>query len=569
MSHAPFDSAFAHSVIHAKYMKQHGETHWFQTADRAVDFPITALEQRTGLDLSASREQLRRLTRDRWFVPGGRYLANCGRDFHQTQNCLLLSCEDTREGWAHTGWKAKMALMTGAGIGIYWGKLRPSGSRVKRTGGVASGPVPEMIATNENGRSAVQGGDRRAAIWAGLPWDHPDCETQFITAKDWPDYIKEAKRKNALGEGPDVPAPLDMTNISVCLDDEFFAAYDDNTHPKHELAHAVYWKTVDQMTQTGEPGFSIDIGEQSDEKLRNACTEIVSADDSDICNLGGLVLPRFESVQGFEDAVRVGVQYLTAGTVYSLVPYTAEQSPDGQGVDAVREKNRRLGLDLIGVHEFLLRKGVGYGTDEAFEVLEPYMKVYDRALEFAVDFQDECKLSHSVAATSGAPAGTRSIGAETTSSHQAIEAAAYRRDVITSKAYETDARETHYVIAPTIAKLLREGVISEHDTIEDQVSLSEDYERILRQQAYGQRHTDQAISMTINLPHVMRDPGERRQFGETLYKYLPQLRGITVYPDGAIEGQPITPVPLSEAVAANNVVVEEDEDKCAGGSCGL
>src|SRR5690606_14590369 len=113
------------------------------------------------------------------------------------------------------------------------------------------------------------------------------------------------------------PAPLDMTNISVCLDDEFFEAYGDSTHPKHDLAHRVYHKTVDKMVTTGEPGFSVDLGEQSNEKLRNACTEIVSEDDSDVCNLGGIVISRFDNPREFGEAVRYGTLFLTAGTCYS------------------------------------------------------------------------------------------------------------------------------------------------------------------------------------------------------------------------------------------------------------
>src|SRR5690606_33845205 len=141
-------------------------------------------------------------------------------------------------------------------------------------------------------------------------------------------------------------------------------------------------------------------------KLRNACTEIVSEDDSDVCNLGGIVISRFDNPREFGEAVRYGTLFLTAGTCYSDLPYDK--------VAEVREKNRRLGLDLIGVHEFLLKRGLGYGTDEAFEALAPYMVEYDRALEYAHDWQNELGLSLSVAATSGAPTGTRGIIAETT-----------------------------------------------------------------------------------------------------------------------------------------------------------
>lgn len=79
------------------------------------------------------------------------------------------------------------------------------------------------------------------------------------------------------------------------------------------------------MLKHGEPGFSIDTGNKSDEVLRNACTEITSADDSDVCNLASLVLPRFDSPEEFGKAVKTMVIFLTAGSVYSSHPVRQDQ----------------------------------------------------------------------------------------------------------------------------------------------------------------------------------------------------------------------------------------------------
>jgi ribonucleoside-diphosphate reductase alpha chain len=174
-----------------------------------------------------------------------------------------------------------------------------------------------------------------------------------------------------------------------------------------------------------------------------------------------------------------------------------------------------------------------------------------------------------VAATSGAPTGTRGIGAESTTGWEPVTAAASKRAVITSRAHERDERTVSYVVDPTIARLVRQGYLGHGEPVEDAYSLAEDYERRFRMQAYAQENTDQAISMTINLPHVMTAEHEVRAFGDTLMKYLPRLRGITVYPNGAIAGQQITPVPLEEALAANAITVAETEDKCVGGVCGI
>ena len=91
----------------------------------------------------------------------------------------------------------------------------------------------------------------------------------------------------------------------------------------------------------------------------------------------------------------------------------------------------------------------------------------------------------------------------------------------------------------------------------------------LAQQAFLQDYTDHAISSTINLAGVIDDPREVADFGKTLYKYLPRLRGMTVYPDGARAGQPRTPVDLEWAIENEGVRYEVDEETCVGGACGV
>ena len=137
--------------------------------------------------------------------------------------------------------------------------LRPSGSPLKRSGGTSSGVLPAMKITNEIGRGVMSGGKRRSAIWAGLIWSHPDI-VEFIDAKNWSHEVRKIKEKDY-----DFPATLDMTNISVILDRAFFDAYDDGDGKAHEI----YWKVIERMCKTGEPGFSVNY-DNPRESLRNA-----------------------------------------------------------------------------------------------------------------------------------------------------------------------------------------------------------------------------------------------------------------------------------------------------------
>src|SRR5205814_7677836 len=112
----------------------------------------------------------------RKFLPGGRYLYAAGRPIPQTNNCMLMKPEDSRESWGHTLNKAMQALSTGGGIGIEYSSLRERGALLKRFGGEASGPVPLAMMVNEISRYVMAGARRRSALWAGLNWQHPDIQ---------------------------------------------------------------------------------------------------------------------------------------------------------------------------------------------------------------------------------------------------------------------------------------------------------------------------------------------------------------------------------------------------------
>jgi ribonucleoside-diphosphate reductase alpha chain len=277
--------------------------------------------------------------------------------------------------------------------------------------------------------------------------------------------------------------------------------------------------------------------------------------------LGSLVLPRFSTPEQFESAVRDAVLFLTAGSVYSDVPYPQ--------VAEVREKNRRLGLGIMGVHEFCMRHGVKYGSPESFEVLEPYMKAYARALEFANEWQHIADISLSVGATAIAPNGTNGIVGETTPSSDSLFSAAEVREVKIARPGVKDEWERHVVIDPVAKRLVEQHGVKPED-IEDAAILSMFPERRLGMTAFLQGYTDHAISGTVNLPAPITDKVGLKVMGDTLMEFLPRMRGITFYPDGARAGQPRTPVALDWALKQGNVVLDSEIEVCGlNGACGV
>lgn len=357
MSKSEFKTQFGENVFRLKYAQGPADT-WAKLADRLVeDVCGTRFGTLSPLMSLGDRKQLAEYIRTFKFIPGGRYLYYAGRPYKAYNNCYLLRAEeDTREEWSALTWRAMSCLMTGGGIGADYSLLRPAGKALGRTGGTASGPIPLMYAINEIGRNVMQGGSRRSAIYASLNWEHEDIYS-FLSAKNWSPAIRQLKEQDF-----NFPGALDMTNISVNYDDAALIG---------DLANnAIFKQNCLQAMMTGEPGFSFNFGDKQNETLRNACTEVTSEDDSDVCNLGSVNLGNIETLEEFRDVVSIASKFLVCGTLRADLPY--------EKVYKVREQNRRLGLGLMGIHEWLLKRSKKYEVDNEFK---EWLKIYESESE--------------------------------------------------------------------------------------------------------------------------------------------------------------------------------------------
>ena len=541
-----FKNSFSENIFRNKYAQGPNDT-WDALADRLVE---DVCGSRWGKDKpimsQTDRDSLAQYIKEMKFVPGGRYLWYAGRGNSYFNNCFLLRAEeDTREEWANLTQRAVSCLMTGGGIGIDYSILRPSGKPLTRTGGLSSGPIPLMQMINEVGRGVMQGGSRRSAIYASLNWLHEDIPT-FLTAKNWSDEIKALKDKDF-----NAAAPLDMTNISVNYDDKWLYNADRaNLH--------TFVENCRQAMMTGEPGFSFNFGDKQNETLRNACTEVTSEDDSDVCNLGSINLSNIQNIEEFKHIVELGSKFLVCGTLRADLPYDK--------VYKVREKNRRLGLGLMGIHAWLLQRGQGY---EVTPELHEWLKVYKNESERSAN--EHCErlfISKPVAYRAIAPTGSIGILAGTTTGIEPLFAVAYRRRYLT----DGTKWKYEYVIDTTADQLIKEYGL-DPNKIETAYGLSHDYEKRLKFQADIQDYVDMSISSTINLSSWGSKGNNEdcvKSFAETLSRYAPRLRGFTCYPDGSRGGQPLTEVPYEEALRHKGIVYEENIDRaCVSGVCGI
>lgn len=275
-------------------------------------------------------------------------------------------------------------------------------------------------------------------------------------------------------------------------------------------------------------------------------------------NLGSINLSNIKNLEEFKSVCELGAKFLICGSLRADLPY--------EKVYQVREKNRRIGLGLMGIHAWLLQRGYRY---EVVPELKQWMEVYKNESERAANEHcDRLFINKPVAYRAIAPTGTIGILAGTTTGIEPLFAVAYKRRFLTNG----DQWKYEYVIDSTASILIEQYGI-DPNTIETAYGLSKDYERRIKFQADIQDYVDMSISSTINLPpwgSKGNNDDSVERFASTLAGYAGRLRGFTCYPDGSRGGQPLTEIPYEEALKHKGVTYDENIDKaCTNGVCGI
>lgn len=534
-----FSNKFAHDIFLQKY-SMNGQETWSDTCKRVVENVcgqlLTTEEKEDILTMMVNRE----------FIPGGRYLYSSGRPFHQVNNCFLFRAYDSREEWAELMHDVTASLMTGGGIGVNYSNLRPKGALIKKTGGFSTGPLALIHMVNEAGRHIMQGGQRRSAIYASLGWNHDDIK-EFISIKNYSDQLKAIKETDF-----NFPAPMELTNISVDYDTDFFIAMEDKKHDLHKHAKEVWALNCRQAFSTAEPGMAFNFLKDN-ENLRNACTEVTSEDDGDKCNLGTVWMNNITDKERFREVVKLSTLFLLCGGIYSDIPL--------EKIKEVGLKNNRIGLGLGGMHEWLMVRGYQY---QVTPELHKWLSIYEQESDGAA-YIGAKRLGVSIpkGKRAIAPTGTIGILAESTTGIEPLFCKAYKRRYLKEEVWKYQ-----YVVDGTVKRLVDKDI--DVTSVQDSYDIS--FKDRVKFQADVQNYVDMAISSTCNLPSWGSEENNEetlKKNSKMLLKYAKRLRGFTCYPDGARGGQPLTRVDLDEAMKQEGTVFEEKEHECVGGVCGV
>lgn len=576
----------AKEIFDDRYTLYKGET-WKQASKRLSDHVAKAEEENIRADIS--REFYDVISTNQ-FMPGGRIWYGSGRERAQLLNCFVIPTQDSREGWGKTISDVIVISGMGGGVGINVSPIRPRGSQINGTGGIATGAVSLMQMINNVGDVIVGGGGRRMALMLDLNINHPDL-MEFLDKKLDKHELNNANVSVVLNTDPNefVKAVKEDGYITQTFNNEYYADIP---------AKEIWKKIVDNAWNSGEPGVLNGYLANSESNISyykplvstNPCGEIW-LEEYGCCDLGALVLPRFVDSFGtfdwnsFHHAVRVAVRFLD--NVLTVNEYPLPEIKENC------ENVRRIGLGIMGLHTALIQMGIRYSSDEGKEFMNRLMETlkeeaYEASIDLAIEkgafpayderFIDSnfikrsipAKISERIAAhgirncalLTIAPTGTTGMVCDVSTGIEPLFAAAYWR-----RFYRPTDDGSRFLDKELVVNPL-------WDEVEDKTLLEGAYDVSPRDhfemQKIAQAHIDNATSKTINLPADY--PVDA--LGDLWLEYLPYLKGTTFYRAGSRGEEPLEAIPLDEAkrlvalnAHTNGTAIEENLMDCVGDTC--
>jgi ribonucleoside-diphosphate reductase alpha chain len=556
---------------------------------RRVAREVARVEARYGgKESELVEEEFYRMMADLDFLPNSPTLMNAGTRLGQLSACFVLPVEDSMESIFETLKNMALVHQSGGGTGFSFSRLRPEGDIVSSTKCASSGPLSFMKVYDMATDVVKQGGRRRGANMGVLRVDHPDVMA-FITAKKNPKVFRNF-------------------NLSVAITDEFMRRADKgreyslvNPRDGSQLgklnAKDVFRLIVTMAWNSGDPGliFIDEVNRHNPTpelgkiESTNPCGEQpLLANES--CNLGSINLARFVvgdkkiDWKRLERVVRLGVRFLDNVIDANNYPLDA--------VEEVTKSNRKIGLGVMGFADMLVKLKMPYNSDGAVKMAENVMKfVHDKARDESVRLGKErgsfpnfkksrlsrkYKSLRNASVTTVAPTGTVSIIAGCSSGIEPIFGVSFVRNVMSgaqliemNREFEFIAKQKGFFSKELMMEIAQKGSVQGVKGVPADVrrvfvtAFDVSPEWHIRVQAGFQKHTDSAVSKTINFPATATIEDFEKAF-RLAYKL--KCKGITAYRYGSKEGQVLSFGDKKSKLRYVNVD-SEYAGGCPGGEC--
>ncbi|OBZ35457.1 MAG: ribonucleoside-diphosphate reductase, adenosylcobalamin-dependent, partial [Methanohalophilus sp. DAL1] len=514
---------------------------------------IAGVDSSYGYSVEKTEDNFYQVMADLEFLPNSPTLMNAGTELGQLSACFVLPVEDSLKSIFKSLQDMSLIHQSGGGTGFSFSDLRPEGDPVRSTEGVASGPLSFMTIFDKATDVIKQGGRRRGANMGVLRVDHPDI-CKFIGAKEKEDMLRNF-------------------NLSVGVTDEFMEAVSQDrdyalVNPrtgkveKRLKARDVFDRIMTCACQTGDPGllFLDEINRKhplsaiGTIESTNPCGEVPLL-PYESCNLGSINLARMVKEgaidwQKLQKTVHTGVHFLD--NVIDANKYPLPQ------IEQRTKQNRKIGLGVMGFAAMLARLGIPYDCEEGITTAEEVMKfIRQEAVQKSVELGEQRgsfpNLPRSTLArdypamrnatvNTVAPTGSLSIIANTTSGIEPMFALTYRRNVMGTRLTEIDpvfeemARKHGFYSTQLMEEVAETGSLQNSPNIPENTrrvfatALEIQPQWHVRMQAAFQKHVDNAVAKTVNLPHEATEEAFREIY---MLAYRLKCKGIAAYRYGS------------------------------------
>ncbi len=513
------------------------------------------------------------------FLPAGRTLANAGTAMSVISNCVVLHIEDSLDDIFKTLRDATLLQQSGSGVGFPFHLLRPAGSLTKRTQGVSSGPV-SFLYVYDKAFGVIKQQGRHGANMAVMRVDHPDI-LDFIHAKD-----REGELTNF--------------NISISLTDKFMEKVVSRSEEpwicqfngKKTLPRRIIRDKYGHISQiqeikitpgeimaeiannawiNGEPGIIfIDQVNKTNPlpglgrlEASNPCGEQF-LHDGDVCNLGSINLDKFVENKKIKWTRLKEVSELATrmlDNVIDLTEFSIERT------NQTFRKNRRIGIGIMGFADFLFQLEIPYNSEQGFQTAEKVMKFINETAhtasqklarekgvfpnyELSIWKKKGIKMRNA-ALTCIAPTGTISMIPEVSSGVEPYFALAYAKQQImgdeefyyVNHYLEKKLREKRLYSPKIVDRIYQEGTIQNIKEIPKSIrqvfvgSMDITPEDHIRMEVAFQKHIDNSISKTINLPNQTTRFDVEKVIQSA---WRSKCKAFTVYRSGSREKEVLT-----------------------------